>query len=352
MASRLSRTWLFVLFAVLAALPSSACRRRPEPSVNGAPERYLFCFWNVENLFDDRLDRRENRADKEFDTWFATDPEALRLKLDHLSEALIRLNGGKGPDILAVVEVESRRAAELLQDALNRRLPDPSLHYTHLLMKELSAGRHIAPAILTRLPVVGDRTRLHGSRLRILEGHIEVNDHDLVIIASHWTSRTSDENGAHRDKYGDQIHGVFRAMYRTNPKVDLLVSGDFNDPPDAPSVTEHLRASGDLQAVLQPRFDPLLLDLFADKEPSSGFGTHFYAGRWEIFDQIAVSSGLLDSEGWSCAPASARTVNTLVRPGDRKHRPWRFGSERDKHPRGYSDHFPMTVELSVATGER
>jgi hypothetical protein len=214
-------------------------------------------------------------------------------------------------------------------------------------MKEVAAGRHIAPAILTRLPVAGNRTRLHGSRLRILEGHIEVNGQDLVVIASHWTSRTSDEHGAHRDKYGDQIHGVFRAMYTSNPNVDFLVSGDFNDPPDAPSVTEHLRATGDLEAVLRLQRDPLLLNLFADKDPWAGFGTYFYAGRWEIFDQIAVSPGLLDHEGWSCDPQSARTVNTLVRTGDKKHRPWRFGSEHDKHARGYSDHFPVTVELSV-----
>src|SRR5439155_7064311 len=176
-----------------------------------------FCFWNVENLFDDHHDGRENKADKEYDAWFATDREILRLKYDHLSEALIQLNHGKGPDILAVVEVESRRAAELLQEALNKRLSDPALHYTHLLMKELAAGRHIAPAILPRLPVVADRTRLHGSRLRILEGHVEVNGHDLVVIASHWTSRNSDGHGEHRDKYAYQIHGVFGAMFTRNP---------------------------------------------------------------------------------------------------------------------------------------
>jgi endonuclease/exonuclease/phosphatase family metal-dependent hydrolase len=347
MTIRFQRALLVVLVAANTALLPAGCGSRPENAVEIDPQQYLFCFWNVENLFDDRLDGRDNKVDREFDTWFARDPAALRLKLDHLSEALIQLNGGKGPDILAVVEVESRRAAELLQEALNRRLTDSSLHYSHLLMKELAAGRHIAPAILTRLPVLGERTRLHASRLRILEGHIAVNGHDLVVIASHWTSRNSDGHGEHRDKYGDQIHGVYRAMVTSNPQVDFLVSGDFNDPPDAPSVTEHLRASGDLQTVLQPRSDPLLLDLFADKNAQAGFGTHFYAGRWEIFDQIAISPGLLDTLGWSCDPESVRTVNTPVQPGDRRRRPWRFGSVHDKHPRGYSDHFPVTVRLSV-----
>jgi endonuclease/exonuclease/phosphatase family metal-dependent hydrolase len=308
---------------------------------------YLFCSWNLENFFDDHHDHRTNRADREYDAWFAEDPEALRLKLDHLSEALVKLNGGKGPDILAVVEVESRRAAELLQQALNQRLANPALKYTHVLMKELTAGRHIAPAIITRLPVEADRTRLHGNRLRILEGHIQVNDHDLVVIASHWTARVTDEEGSRRSKYGDQIYGIFRSMVRSNPQVDLLICGDFNDPPDAPSVTESLHAVGDIEEVLHPRGQPLLLDLFAGKDPAGGFGTHYYNGKWFIFDQIVVSPGMLDDQGWSVDPESAQTVNTLYRPGDRRRRPWRFGNERDRAPRGYSDHFPVTVRLQV-----
>ena len=312
-----------------------------------ASDDYLFCFWNVENLFDDHDDGRQNKADKEYDSWFAHDPGALNLKLSHLSEAIASLNQGRGPDILAVAEVESIRAAELLRDALNKHLPDPSLHYTSVLMKNLAAGRHIAPAIITRLPVERDRTRLHGSRLRILEGHIKVNNHDLVVIASHWTSRLTDKEGHGRAKYGDQIYGVFRGMYKTNPNVDLLICGDFNDEPSDRSVTEHLHATANKEDVLNGSRGAMLLDLFADKDPEAGFGTHFYGGKWHIFDQIVVSPGLLDESGWSCDPATAHTVNTLYNPHDRRRRPWRFGNEHDKAPRGYSDHFPVTVRLRV-----
>src|SRR5262249_37430872 len=150
---------------------------------------YLFCFWNVENLFDDHNDNRKGPGDRDFDPWFANNPDILKLKLSRLSKALIGLNDGKGPDILAVVEVESVRAAELLRDDLNKRLKDESLHYQPVLMKNVSAGRHIAPAILTRLPVVKDKTRTLGRRQRILEGHILVDGKELIVIASHWTSR-------------------------------------------------------------------------------------------------------------------------------------------------------------------
>jgi endonuclease/exonuclease/phosphatase family metal-dependent hydrolase len=318
----------------------------PDASAGGRSQDYLLCFWNVENLFDDRDDGRKGPGDRTYDPWFANNPRVLEQKLSRLSEALVKLNGGKGPDILAAVEVESVRAAELLRDALNKRLDDESLHYRSVLMKELTAGRHIAPAIITRLPVRGDKTRLHGKRMRILEAHVVVDGKDLVILASHWTARGRKTTVQHRAGYGDQLYGVFKAMYRSNPRVDVLICGDFNDTPQDESVTEHLRATSDLQAVKRSGEEPRLLNLFAGKEADK-WGTHYEKGRWFIFDQIVVSPGMLDRAGWSCDPASAAVVNQLIKPRDRLRRPWRFGSPKDKFERGYSDHFPVTVRLQV-----
>jgi hypothetical protein len=60
---------------------------------------------------------------------------------------------------------------------------------------------------------------------------------------------------------------------------------------------------------------------------------------------------MLDPAGWSCDPDAARTVNTLFRPGDRHRRPWPFGNERTRAERGYSDHFPVTMDLQVQGSE-
>src|SRR5947209_17081450 len=255
------------------------------------------------------------------------------------------MNRGRGPDILAVAEVESLRAAELLKDALNEGLRGRAPSYDNVLMKEVNGGRHIATAIITRLPVRPERTRLHASRLRILEGHVTVQGHDLEIVASHWSSKLHDEEGVGRDKYAEAIYKVYREAWNQDPAVDFLVCGDFNKTPDDSGVKEHLHGTDDRAAVLNARGAPLLLDLFMGK-PADRFGTHYYSGKWFIYDQILVSPGLLDGKGWSCDPSTARTERSLTARGGR---PWRFGNEKGEPPggRGYSDHFPVTVQLKV-----
>src|SRR5512135_27540 len=83
----------------------------PAPRPPAPAEGYLFCSWNVENLFDDRDDPRNHDEDED---WFGRNPDVVQEKVRLLAQALLVQNDGRGPDILAAVEVESLRAAELL----------------------------------------------------------------------------------------------------------------------------------------------------------------------------------------------------------------------------------------------
>lgn len=338
---------LLVVVVVAFVIPAlNPTADGPGPAHPGEPGSYLFCLWNVENLFDDKDDHRKGPGDKEFDPWLANNPEMLKLKLDKLTEALLRMNDRRGPDVLALIEVESLRAAELLREALNQKLDKKELHYNYVVMKELTAGRHIAPAVISRLPLKGEG-QLVGSRMRILKTQVELNGHALTLLVGHWTSRL-DKGDDRRALYADKMYGEFRRAFTADENADVLLCGDFNDTPDDDSVVKHLHSSGDAEAVKAARDTPLLFNLFAGKDPKE-YGTHYYSGKWYIFDQILVSRGLLDRAGWWCDPATARPFKTgLTKEADKKGRPWRFGSEREKGARGYSDHFPVTVRLSVA----
>jgi endonuclease/exonuclease/phosphatase family metal-dependent hydrolase len=321
--------------------PSSA------PTSLGA-KTVVLCTWNLENLFDDRDDRRRF-PDEEFDDWFVKDPAARLTKYERMSEALVRLNGGHGPDIIAANEVESVRALELLRERLNSRLPAEAAQYDYLAMVELDAGRHIAPGLISRYPTSG--AKLRGRHQRILEAKVTVNGHDLTIIASHWTSQITDrgeDDSRGRFAYANTIHAAFAEAIRANPIVDFLVCGDFNDAPEARSVTQNLNVTGEAALVTPDASPPRLFGVLSGK-PASRFGTYYYE-RPQIYDQIAVSPGLLDVVGWSYVPDSVQVpTDGLTRGGSLTRRPWRFGTRRDEAVgRGYSDHFPVLVTLRVA----
>ncbi len=315
-----------------------------------------FCFWNVENLFDDKDDKR-NAVDEEYDNPFALNKDLRDLKYEHLATAFLKMNGGKGPDVIACVEIESVRAAELLTAAMNAKITDDKLKYRSTAMKNLDAGRHIAPCVISRYPLSRISTRMHGRFLRVLETHLIVNNHDLTILAAHWTSKIRKDDGTDgesgRRNYANTLAGVYSGILKKKPDADILVCGDFNDTPDSDPVVKSLRAIGDRDAVRKSAStgNPLLLDLMAGKDPAK-YGTLWYNGKPLIYDHICVSSGLLDEVGWTCAPASLQTITSgLIRPGAGRRQPWRFADPDTRmkpEERGYSDHFPVVVKLSVA----
>jgi len=322
------------------------------PVVTGFPDSaksVVFCLWNMENVFDDKFDRRNHSADKEFDAWFSSDASLRQLKYQRLTEALLRFNHGIGPDIIVGIEIESYRAAELLKNSLNSELPAQAAPYEHVAMKELNAGRHIAPAVIARYPL--SRAQLHGRLQRILEVHVTVNGHELVIVASHWTSQISDdgkrESGG-RAGYAATIAKIYEAAIQTNPHVDFLVCGDFNDTPESETIRTKLGMIADSRLVTPNARPPRLYGLLSGKSPEK-FGTHYY-NEPLIYDQIGVSPGLLDTAGWGLVPDSVQVpTEGLIRSGTRARRPWRFGSRTDDAVgRGYSDHFPVLATFQVA----
>lgn len=341
-------------------LPDSS-RPTGEPSAELLQrERYLFCWWNLENFFDDKVDGWGDRVDAEYDQWMASNPDLLGLKLSNLCNVLLKMNGGIGPDILACGEVEDTPNARvppgaliLLRDKLNSAIEDTGLRYRELLWKRMSGGRAIITAIVTRLPVVADQTRLVYRNERILQGVIRVRNQDLVVLSSHWTSRVTDKVGTRRAAYGDVIHEYANKKYQQDPDLAMIVAGDFNDEPEDPSVRDHLRASTDRTATLEGGADLTFFNLM--RQPHlAGLGTiDGRGGKLDMFDQIVATPAMLrlSEPGWKVDVDSVRIVteDTTQRVrGSGRLRPFRFGSRNDEGQRGYSDHLPVTVNLILA----
>jgi predicted extracellular nuclease len=318
---------------------------------------FLFCFWNVENLFDDKDDKRRE-VDEGYDNPFAENKALRDLKYDRIASALLAMNNGKGPDVIACAEVESVRAADMLREALNAKLKDAKqddkLQYKHVLMQNVDGGRHIAPCVISRVNVDVRNVKLLKKPLRILETHLYVNQKDLCIIASHWTSQLKQRDGSDGDdgraNYANTIWDRVAEIVAKTPDADFLLCGDYNDTPDAEPIFKNLGAIGDVTKVKPAAKDPFLLNLMHGKDPAK-YGTLYYNGKPLIYDHIVVSPGMLDGSGWSADPKSVATyTDGLMRKGATRREPWRFG-DPDKDikdaDRGYADHFPVVVKIRV-----
>lgn len=347
----MKRPFLFSLLLIPLLLIAIGCfDSPPQAGPGGLPPQpddgYLFCFWNVENLFDERDDGRTGPGDKTYDKRFSDDPELVNKKLSHLVKVLTTMNDGRGPDILALAEVEGEHITQRLKEALNRKIGNRAMPYQHIAYKNPKGGRHIATVVISRIPILSNRSRILKSRYRILEAHLDGGGHPLVVVASHWSSRLSDRTGETRAKYAKAIYGRFNAIYKKNDKVDFLVCGDFNDNPTDASVVQHLHAVPNREDALQlENGQPRMLNLFADLHDEKSKGTLYYRG-WHLYDQITVSPGLLDTRGWTCVPETAEIIQPKFMQ-NRNGKPRSFYPPTKTKGYGYSDHFPVAVRLKL-----
>src|SRR5438105_1221672 len=96
---------LLGFLAVLVPLAIPGCQGSPPPPSLAIPKGqrdFVFCHWNVENLFDDKNDGRTGPGDKEYDALYADNSGLLQQKLEKHADAILKMNGGKGPDILRI----------------------------------------------------------------------------------------------------------------------------------------------------------------------------------------------------------------------------------------------------------
>jgi endonuclease/exonuclease/phosphatase family metal-dependent hydrolase len=324
-----------------------------DPKPIATSNSIFFASWNVENFFDDLDDPLNDDSDEDL---FGKDPYLFNQKVERMTEVILSMNAGNGPDILVACEVESLRALEALRDKLNQSLSTTgkSSLYQHILFKADKTGRRFAPGIITKLDVIADRTQKLGKAglTRMLEGHLLANEHELVILAAHFTSRVTDERGDKRTFYADYLYGRYRAILKSNPDADIIVCGDFNDEFKDRSIQDHLRARDDDQAVINSVDPPLMYDLCTRLNGrTQPPGTIYGKGKWSIFDHICISRGLFDGKGWTCDTKQTQ-IYTIPKMLDKNGRPVRFEAKRTKQTKidvgaGYSDHLPVITQLRV-----
>ena len=85
------------------------------------PLTYYVAWWNVENLFDEENSpRRSEKLTRVLgDSIGGWTPARRDRKIDQLASVIAQMNGGAGPDLLGICEVENEFVVDLLAAAVN-----------------------------------------------------------------------------------------------------------------------------------------------------------------------------------------------------------------------------------------
>jgi Endonuclease/Exonuclease/phosphatase family len=348
-------------FPLVLVFLAACARELPSgPAADGAPQPVTVMTFNVENLFDNRHDAgkqdrtylplamkqsAEHRAvcaGIESEGWRAEclewdwSDEIVARKLSVVATAILQVGGGRGPDILALQEIENvgileRLSRDYLADA----------EYEPAILIEGDDERGIDVAFLTRLPLAAPPV-LHRIAFQNIEDEQAADTRGILEA----TFRLPD--GALLTGYAVHFPAPFHptemriAAYETLNRLlaglpqdrPAFAAGDFN------TTSEEDRARHMLDRFVRPHW--LVLHETGCGECS---GTSYYArtDEWSFLDMI-LWARRRENTTWHADPASVAIANRARAQVRADGTPARFTLPDGN---GVSDHWPLVVTLEA-----
>jgi endonuclease/exonuclease/phosphatase family metal-dependent hydrolase len=337
---------------------------------------FLVAFWNVENLFapeghPHRLDWVEEQVRADLTGWSAP---LYDRKLDQLTRIIAQMQGGQGPDILGLCEIEDDHVLRDLIAKVNAVLPgrdmgmvfatedlsfrgidtafiydqnvfsvDPDLVFNHFVMRR-----------------TGTRDILQATFKKVVGGD------EIVVLANHWPSRSGGaaESAGFRATAGETLgywHERILEMAPLKARTPVLALGDMNDDPWDGSVVFNARATrerGDVERADSGRFYNFAWEyLVTEATTHQGKqrqldGTLYFRSNGNVFDHVMANRPLLDKKTDTPFKIVTGSAGVIAFPEMVSHKvgegPIRFGLPKGDVAKyinqdGFSDHFPVGV---------
>jgi predicted extracellular nuclease len=316
---------LFCLYSLAASIPAADLH---------------IATYNIENLFD----AVDDPAKEDFDAtrW---DAEKLDVKCKNLAAVIQAMNGGRGPDILGLAEVENRAVVEQMlakiklpqreykvvhHDSPDERGIDVAIVYDAKLLKLADEKAH---------PVTVQTTR------DILEAKLSWDNDVLYVMMNHWPSQNNPETD--RIAAAKVLRTRLDEILKHDPRADIVCLGDFNEKlPTDPAILDALRSTLDVTAAK----DGVLLNTGGKLLTEKNRGTYVYQNEWGALDHILVSPGLVHGPGVVWKKDSTRELREpkLLTKGNENQipKPHATYSGKNFDPTGISDHLPLECYLT------
>jgi hypothetical protein len=340
--------FLLVLFFLIVTFSNSVWAQ----DIKLDPERkyHIACvaFYNVENLFDTIDDPKINDEEYLPGSAIMWNTEKYVHKLNRISEVISQIGTEYTPDgaaIIGLCEIENKQVLEDLiktpllasrnykiahYDSPDRRGIDVAFLYQPKYFTLLSSSAHRIykpddPEYFTR-----DQVLISG----------ELNGERMHLMVAHWPSRRGGETrSAPNRMLAAQVgRNVVDSIFAAEPGAKIVYMGDLNDDPVNKSVTEGLRAKGNVKKLEEG-------DLFntMNKFYKDGIGTLAYRDSWNLFDNMIVSQSFLGGDLNTYRFYKSKIFNKpFVRQSAGNFQGYPFRSYvAGRYDGGYSDHFAV-----------
>lgn len=317
---------------------------------------YAVGFYNLENLFDTCHD--EGKNDYEFLPTGSYKWDGLKYshKLNNMSQVLGEMGTDMLPKIgctfIGVSEVENHKVL----DALLEREPLKSRgwQYCHIEgpdRRGVDCALFYNPSLFTvrnvkLVPYVQTLAKDSAFKTR---GFLTVSGtlagEHVTVIVNHWPSRAA--SSFYREQAGREVRELKDSLQRDDPNVKIFIMGDMNDDPTNKSMADALGARQNIKDVE----DGGLYNPWWNILVKEGTGTLMYKGSWNLFDQIVMSSPLLNRNGEKDYTSLKFYKNQIFRRDYlfQTEGKYKGGMKRTTAGGvwldGYSDHLPTIVYL-------
>ncbi len=258
--------------------------------------------------------------------------EVIDAKLDNVSQVLLQVDGGKGPDILFLQEVENLNILHRLKNQKLRKA-----NYKTIALEQGFDRRGINVAILSKFPMIG-RPILHKipfqqphqsiSTRGILEVRLQSPEkREIVVFAVHFPSQsnsTETRKDAHRF--------LFQLMSQ-RPGAMVIAGGDFN------TIQIEEKSQGYFSQIYDKSGFFHVSHIFGCQACP---GTHYYKQTWDFLDVLIFSKNSREL-GFEISPDRIDVLRGHPAHVDLNGIPQRFDPITLK---GVSDHAPIYARFT------
>lgn len=313
---RRSLRLLGIITALLGFVPFATCKL-------SQAEELRIAFWNVENLFDQYVDKRVPTSDVFL-------PEHVQEKLEKDATIIRQLDA----DIVGLMEVENRG---LLRELCEKHLAD--MGYRYFELSEETDDRGIDVAIISRRPFLSYSFEVPDFYRGVLVARFSFDGEPLYVIVNHWKSRFEggeDLRMSCARVVSDLVNHQI-PVYEGKP-VPIIIGGDLNDDDTDASVVylEQHDMTNTLKSIpFKERWTLPYNNLDKQRVEYNGF------------DHIFINPQLQDQAGIEWDSSS------VVRPEIMTHERRLYGTsytwpdDDDRDHIGYSDHYPVMTTIRL-----